>query len=316
MIKVEKIYKRYGATIAVNDVSFEVQKGEIVGFLGPNGAGKSTTLKIVTCYVVADSGRAIVDGLDVLENSIEVRRRIGYLPETTPIYPDMQVGEYLRFVAKARQIGSDRVSEAIDRVVDLVGIERMMRKNIAYLSKGYKQRVGLAQALIHDPSIIILDEPTSGLDPHQIIEIRELVRELGKTKLIVLSSHILQEISAICTRILIIKEGRIVANGTPEQLQGLVGDAQVFEARLQGEEGKVLGKLRGIDGVNGVEVVGQGDGFAVYRVVARRGPDLGGLIYRLARDNRWELTSLSPQQSSLEGVYLQLTAREQVKAAS
>ena len=316
MIKVERIVKRYGATTAVNNVSFQVNKGEIVGFLGPNGAGKSTTLKIVTCYVVADSGKVVVDGLDVLENSTEVRRRIGYLPETTPIYPDMQVGEYLRFVARARQLSGSVVGEAIDRVVDLVGIERMMKKIVAYLSKGYKQRVGLAQALIHDPSIIILDEPTSGLDPHQIIEMRELIRELGKKKLLVLSSHILQEISAICTRILIIKDGRIVANGTPQELQGLVEKRQVFQAALKGDDREIMDAVRGLDGVEQVHVVAQGEGFSTYEVAGPRGDDLGAAIYRLARQKDWELASLSPQQESLESVYLQLTASGPVKAAS
>ncbi|MBI4606985.1 MAG: ATP-binding cassette domain-containing protein, partial [Planctomycetes bacterium] len=197
MIEVQDIVKRYGATVAVNHVSFRVGKGEILGFLGPNGAGKSTTLKILTCYIVADSGKVSVNGRDVLEDSLGVRRSVGYLPESTAFYADMRVGDYLRFVAKARQVDPARIREAVDRVVGMVQIERMLKKNVGHLSKGYRQRVGLAQALIHDPPILVLDEPTSGLDPHQIIEIRELLREIGKTKVIVFSSHILQEISAM-----------------------------------------------------------------------------------------------------------------------
>ncbi|MBN1441598.1 MAG: ATP-binding cassette domain-containing protein [Planctomycetes bacterium] len=309
MIKVEHIYKRYGATIAVNNASFEVKRGEIVGFLGPNGAGKSTCLKIVTCYIVADSGRVVVDGLDVLENSLEVRRRIGYLPESTPVYPDMEVGEYLRFMARARQLSPAQSREAIARVVELTGIERMMKKTVTHLSKGYKQRVGIAQSLMHDPPVIIMDEPTSGLDPHQIIEIRELIRELGKSKVIVLSSHILQEISAICTRILIIKEGRIVANGTPAELQTIVSDRSIFDARLRGDESAVGGALRGIAGVESVEVVAQADGFTTYRVTGRRTDRLGCEIFALAKEGGWELSSLSPLHDTLEDVYLQLTAR-------
>lgn len=311
MIKVDRIFKRYGATLAVNNVSFEVSKGEIVGFLGPNGAGKSTTLKIVTCYVVADSGSVVVDGMDVLSDSLQVRQRIGYLPESTPLYPDMQVGEYLRFVARARLLSGSRAREAIDRVVQLVRIERMMRKNIGHLSKGYKQRVGIAQALIHDPPVIIMDEPTSGLDPHQIIEIRELIREIGKSKVVVLSSHILQEISAICTRILVIQDGSIVANGTPEKLREQVASRQVVTTRLQADEAAVTGALRDLDSVDRVTVVGQSDGWIEYQVAAKPGVDVGPEIFRLARDGNWNLASLSPRTETLEDVYLQLTDRSQ-----
>jgi len=317
MIKVVNIVKRYGATIAVNDVSFEVQKGEIVGFLGPNGAGKSTCLKMITCYIVADSGSILVDGQDVLENALEVRRHIGYLPETTALYSDMEVGEYLRFMAKARQLSWSKIREGIDRVVQLVGIERMLKKNIAHLSKGYRQRVGLAQALIHDPPIIIMDEPTSGLDPHQIIEMRELIRELGKTKLVVLSSHILQEISAICTRILIIKNGRIVANGTPTELEATVADHQIVRARLLGDEAVIRERLGGLEGAENVDVVGQVGGFVEYRVTAAKGVDIGTKVFHLARENTWDLASLVPEQGSLEEVYLRLTANEpRLQAAS
>ncbi|HLU48949.1 MAG TPA: ATP-binding cassette domain-containing protein [Planctomycetota bacterium] len=316
MIQVSHIFKRYGATLAVNDVSFEVDKGEIVGFLGPNGAGKSTTLKILTGYVVADSGNVVVAGKDVLEDSLGVKQSVGYLPETTPLYPDMQVGDYLRFMARARQVPKAQVSSAVDRVVDLVGIRRMFKKNIAFLSKGYKQRVGLAQALIHDPPVIIMDEPTSGLDPHQIIEIRELIRDLGRKKLVLLSSHILQEISAICTRILVIKDGRIVANGSPEDLRREVSDRAVVRARIRGEEQTVRDKLKSIRGVESADVVGQGDGFQEWRVSAAAGTDLGVEVARLARQENWDLAALMPEAASLEDVYLQLTASPATRAAS
>jgi ABC-2 type transport system ATP-binding protein len=308
MIEVRNIFKRYGATLAVNDVSFSVGKGEIVGFLGPNGAGKSTTLKILTGYVVADSGSVLVNDRDVLEDSLGVRQSVGYLPETTPLYPDMQVGQYLKFMARARQIPSSRVRESVERVVDIVGIRRMYRKNIAFLSKGYKQRVGIAQALIHDPPVIIMDEPTSGLDPHQIIEIRELIRELGKRKLVLLSSHILQEISAICTRILIIRDGRIVANGSPAELQGKVSDRMTIRVRLRGDEGAIRSALASLQEVSSAEVVGQGDGFHDYRVVGSTNPELGVRIAALANERGWDLAALSPEKASLEDVYLQLTA--------
>lgn len=308
MIEVQDIVKRYGATVAVNHVTFQVGKGEILGFLGPNGAGKSTTLKILTCYVVADSGTVRVNGCDVLEDSLGVRRSLGYLPESTPLYYDMRVIDYLKFAGKARQIGSTALKSAIDRVVSQVKIERMLKKNVGHLSKGYKQRVGLAQALIHDPSILILDEPTSGLDPHQIIEIRELLRELGKSKLIVFSSHILQEISAICTRIVIIKDGKLVADGRPDELQAKASGQQVFRARILGPEGVVRQRLGETQGVESVEVIRSQGELGDYRVRGRADSDLGASVHRCVIDGGWSLSVLEPETRSLEDVYLKLTA--------
>ncbi|HVR73368.1 MAG TPA: ATP-binding cassette domain-containing protein [Planctomycetota bacterium] len=308
MIDVLDIVKRYGATVAVNHVSFRVNHGEILGFLGPNGAGKSTTLKILTCYIVADSGRVSVDGSDVLEDSLGVRQKVGYLPESTPLYSEMRVIDYLRFAGKARQLRGGHLREAIDRIVAMVEIERMLKKNVGHLSKGYRQRVGLAQALIHDPPILILDEPTSGLDPHQIIEIRELLRKLGKTKVILFSSHILQEISAICTRIIIIKDGRLVADGTPESLQAQVAGRQVHRARIHGPEPAVKGRLLSIEGVEGVDVLRQAGECGDYLIRGKSGADLGLSISRAASDSGWGLAQLGPEARSLEEVYLQLTA--------
>src|SRR5688572_10091463 len=295
MIEVESIVKRYGATVAVDHVSFRVDRGEILGFLGPNGAGKSTTLKILTSYIVADSGKVSVGGRDVLENSLEVRRQIGYLPENSPFYSDMRVLDYLAFVAKARQVPRAGIQEAIDRVVEDVQIERMLKKNIGHLSKGYRQRVGLAQALIHDPPILVLDEPTSGLDPHQIIEIRELLRQLGKTKVIIFSSHILQEISAICTRIIIIKDGKLVADGTPESLQAQVAGRQVHRARIHGPEPAVRGRLLSIEGVEGVELLRQAGECGDYLIRGKSGSDLGLSISRTALDSGWGVAQLGPE---------------------
>ena len=300
MIKVQNITKTYGATIAVNDVSFEVYQGEILGFLGPNGAGKSTTLKIITSYVVADSGSVYVNDVEALENPMEVRRAIGYLPETTPLYMDMQVVEYLKFVARARQMSGPEGDAAVDRVVEMVGLRRMLRKNIGHLSKGYKQRVGIAQALVHDPSILIMDEPTSGLDPH-------LIRELGKEKLIILSSHILQEISAIGTRIMIIKDGRIVADDTPQNMQRSLGSQSGFRARVQGPGDEVVNALRGLDGVISVEASSGGGSDTEYRLLASSGVDVGPAVFSLVTANGWSLSSLTPDEHSLEDVYLELT---------
>ena len=315
MIEVQDIVKRYGATVAVNHVSFNVGKGEILGFLGPNGAGKSTTLKILTCYIVADSGKVSIDGHDVLEDSLAVRQKIGYLPESTPLYYDMRVIDYLKFAGKARQIAPAALKRSIDRVVSQVKIERMLKKNVGHLSKGYKQRVGLAQAMIHDPSILILDEPTSGLDPHQIIEIRELLIELGKTKLILFSSHILQEISAICTRIVIIKDGKLVADGRPDDLQAKASGQQVFRARILGPEGSVRQKLGSAPGVESVEVIRTEGELGDYRVRGKVNSDLGASVHRTVVDGGWTLSILEPETRSLEEVYLKLTASRSALSA-
>jgi ABC-2 type transport system ATP-binding protein len=310
MIEVESIVKRYGATVAVNNVSFRVQKGEILGFLGPNGAGKSTTLKILTCYIVADSGRVTVAGHDVLTDSLKVRQKVGYLPENTPLYSDMRVVDYLRFIACARHVPPSEQKSRLDRVVGETGIERMLKKNIGHLSRGYRQRVGLAQALIHDPPILIMDEPTSGLDPHQIIEIRELIRELGKSKVIIFSSHILQEISAICTRIMIIKEGRVIADGTPRDLQERASGGRVYRARIQGPSDAVRARLSGVHGVESARIVGESDGYAEFQVQAANGGDLGPEIFRAAKEGGWTLSQLDRVSRSLEEVYLQLTEKK------
>ena len=316
MIKVQNITKTYGATIAVNDVSFEVNQGEILGFLGPNGAGKSTTLKIITSYVVADSGSVYVNDVEALENPMEVRRAIGYLPETTPLYIDMQVLEYLKFVARARQMTGSEGNAAIERVVEMVGLRRMLRKNIGHLSKGYKQRVGIAQALVHDPGILIMDEPTSGLDPHQIIEIRELIRELGKEKLIILSSHILQEISAIGTRIMIIKDGRIVADDSPQNMQRSLGSQAGFRARIQGPGDDVAKALRGLAGVLSVEASSGSGSDTEYRLLASSETDIGPAVFSLVAASGWSLSSLTPDEHSLEDVYLELTKDSVSESAS
>lgn len=309
MIEAKNITKTYGATVAVDNVSFTAQPGEIVGFLGPNGAGKSTTLKILTCYIVADSGTVTVGGYDVLEGALEVRRSVGYLPENTPLYADMRVLDYLKFIARARQVTAAKMSGRLDEVIGLTGIKPMLKKAIGHLSKGYRQRVGLAQALIHDPPILIFDEPTSGLDPHQIIEIRNLIRELGKTKLILFSSHIMQEISAICTRIMVIKDGRMVANGTPQDLMRSVVGGAVFRVRLKSDGEDLSERLKEIEGVTEArQLESTGDGGWDYHLLYDGSSDIGPQLFGLAKDSGWELSRLVAAESSLEDVYLQLTA--------
>lgn len=310
MIDVQGITKRYGATVAVNNVSFKVEEGEILGFLGPNGAGKSTTLKILTCYIVADSGQVSIVGHDVLEDSFAVRQKIGYLPESTAVYSDMGVLDYLKFICRGRQIPANQVSGAIDRVVQQVEIERMLKKNVGHLSKGYRQRVGLAQALIHDPPILILDEPTSGLDPHQIIEMRDLLRRLGRTKVILFSSHILQEISAICSRLIIISDGVLVADGKPQELQAEVAGQQVFRTSIAGPEEQVTAKIRELDGVESVDVTGHRGDFHDLLVRAKKDSQVGEGVHKVVTDSSWRLSLLQPEMAGLEDVYLKLTQRK------
>ena len=246
MIEVQGLTKSYGAVEAVKDVSFSVGQDQVLGFLGPNGAGKTTIMKILTGYHFPSSGSVLVDGVSVQEDPVEVKKRIGYLPETVPVYGDLTVNEYLSFVAEARLIPREGRREAIGTALRACGLEQVGSRRIETLSKGYKQRVGLAQAITHDPAILILDEPTTGLDPNQIIEIRSLIKELGKRKTIILSTHILQEVEAVCSRVLILNEGRIAAQGTPEEIAATMKGGDTWELAL-----KVPG-LRGLPGFAGI----------------------------------------------------------------
>lgn len=240
MIEVKNLGKKYGSFEAVKDVSFSIDKGEIVGLLGPNGAGKTTIMKILTCYHYPSRGTATLNGFDVTEDPLDVKRVIGYLPENAPLYTDLNVTEYLDFIADSRSLGSDR-DEKIDRVIEECGLGDVLYKSIEKLSKGYKQRVGLAQAIMHDPSILILDEPTTGLDPNQIMEIRHLIRKLGKEKTVILSTHILQEVEAVCNRVLILNEGNIIARGTTEEIgRELKGDT-IFIVTFKTNNADALG---------------------------------------------------------------------------
>lgn len=237
-IKVENLTKFYGSHLAVDNISFDIKSGEIVGFLGPNGAGKSTTLKMITTYLAPTSGKIFVDGMNILDKSIEVRKRMGYLPESNPLYYDMNVIDYLQYTAELQSIPSASIPKALDRMLDVCGLENVKHMDIQELSKGYKQRVGLAQAMIHDPDVLLLDEPTSGLDPNQIIEIRKLIKELGKKKTVMLSTHILQEVQAVCDRIIIINNGAIAANATPDELQRQTNTQFKLTVVVKSPEGK------------------------------------------------------------------------------
>ena len=310
MIEVKNLTKRYGATVAVNDVSFDAKAGEVLGFLGPNGAGKTTTMRILTCYLSADAGTAKVGGYDVFEESIEVRKQIGYLPESAPLYTDMGVLDYLNFIAQIRNIPKSQRKERIREVIDICGLEKVIQKDIGELSKGYRQRLGLSQALIHAPSILILDEATSGLDPSQIIEIRNLIKEIGKEKMIIFSSHILPEVSATCSRILIINEGRLVANGTPEELAGRAKGQEFVHISIRGPREEIEAKLNELSFVSDFKCVKPDDEILGYRIASQKGKSAAEEIFQFVVDNHWSLTELRQETVSLEDVFLQLTGSE------
>lgn len=313
MIEVQGITKSFGTTLALDDVSFRIDKGEILGFLGPNGAGKSTTMKIITTFLAPDAGTVKVDGIDVLEQPLAVRGRIGYLPENVPLYPDMNVEEYLSFVGQARGLDGARLKERLDWCVEACGLVTEFKKPIGDLSKGYKQRTGLAQALIHDPDILILDEPTSGLDPLQILGIRELIKSLAGQKTIIFSTHILQEVGPVTDRVVIINEGGIIADGHLDELaRDAMGEDRVILA-VRNAPGSVEEALRGVPGVTSVKVLASpgldSTGTSRFEV---RGPfdqDLIGSLDRLCKEHRWELTELREAMFSLEDTFIELTRR-------
>ncbi|MGB7062204.1 MAG: ATP-binding cassette domain-containing protein [Candidatus Zixiibacteriota bacterium] len=308
MIQIKNLTKRFGDLRAVDDISFDVHTGEILGFLGPNGAGKTTTVRIITCYMLPTSGWVQVDGLSVLEHSLEVRKKIGYLPESAPLYSEMVVSDYLRFVMSVRDIARDRWSRRMKEIIDICGLGPVIHRNTGELSKGFKQRVGLAQAMVHDPEVLILDEPTSGLDPNQIAEIRSLIKELGKEKTVILCTHILPEVEATCGRVLIINEGRIVADGSPAELQSsFQGKEQVY-LELKAPSEDVEGKLANLENVENVrQIASDGDGSKKFTIECAEGVDLREKLFRLAVENSWVLLEMRKEQASLEDVFRQLT---------
>lgn len=305
MIQVENLNKSYAGYQALYDVSFDVQKGEILGFLGPNGAGKTTTMRILTGYMPPSSGTARVDGYDVFENSIQVRKRIGYLPESVPLYTDMTVYDYLDFAARLRGV-SDRET-AVMNVIDATNIGIYADTLIAKLSKGFRQRVGIAQALVHNPEVLILDEPTIGLDPKQIIEVRNLIKSLGGEHTVILSTHILPEVSQVCTRVLIINEGKIVAEDTPERLSARVRGAEHIFLQVANPASNIPTELEKLRGVLGVRSKADG----AYEIETTLGTDRRADIASLAVQRGWGVLELRPVGISLEEVFLKLTTTEE-----
>jgi ABC-2 type transport system ATP-binding protein len=316
MIKVEGLTKRYARTVAVDNISFEVEKGQIVGFLGPNGAGKTTTMRVLTCFLPPTSGQATVAGFDVLENPMEVKKRIGYLPETPPLYPEMEVIEYLRFVAKLKGIASHDVRRRVDEVMERCSVSDVSNKLISKLSKGYRQRVGLAQAIIHNPDVLILDEPTSGLDPKQIIETRELIHSLAGDHTIILSTHILSEVEHSCERVIIINQGKLVAIDSVANLTNRLRGSEAVALVVEASGGRpnpteVQQRLETVSGVSRVMMKDSRDGRLVFEIESLQGRQIRADLARTVVNSGWNLSELRSIGLSLEDIFLQLTAAEQ-----
>jgi len=311
MISVQNLTKYYGPTRAVNNISFEIEKGTVVGFLGPNGAGKSTTVKIITCYLSPTSGSVTVDNHDILTESLEIRQKIGYLPESAPLYPEMNVVDYIKFMREMRRGSTSPNGKRIKEVIDICGLEGVIAKRIGELSKGYRQRVCLAQALVHDPEILILDEPTVGLDPNQIIEIRNLIRELGREKTVILCSHILPEVEVTCNRVMIISEGAIVADGSPDELQASFEGKTKISLQIKGNidtfSEKIL-KLEGVDRIMSSKVIGNDMREIDLETVKTIDPREN--IFNLCVENQTILMELKREETSLEDIFRKLTRKD------
>lgn len=312
-IRVNNLTKYYGQQAAVKDISFEINTGEIVGFLGPNGAGKSTTMKMITTYLTPSAGKVEVNGMDTEENSIEVRKKIGYLPEQNPLYLDMNVLDYLEYAAQLESVAKEKVGQAVKNMVDVCGLGDVQHKDIGELSKGFKQRVGLAQAMIHEPEVLILDEPTSGLDPNQIIEIRKLIKKLGKQKTLVLSTHILQEVEATCDRVLIINKGEIVADGTPDSLQDKFrGQVQVNVILKKDSVDKelILKAVSSIKNIERARIVKEDDNAIHILAAGAKGNDVREDIFRKMVSMNLIMLGLHQEETSLEDIFRQLTTNK------
>ncbi|MBV9625701.1 MAG: ATP-binding cassette domain-containing protein [Acidobacteria bacterium] len=315
MIIVKELTKRYARTTAVDQISFTVEKGQIVGFLGPNGAGKTTTMRMLTCFLPPSSGSATVAGFDVLEQPLEVKRRIGYLPETPPLYPEMATAEYLQFVGRLKGLSGTELQSRIDFVCERCAISDVKKKLLGRLSKGYRQRVGLAQAIIHNPDVLIFDEPTAGLDPKQINETRDLIKGLAGNHTIVLSTHILPEVEQTCEQVIIINKGKLVATDSVRNLRARARGAESIVLEVAGRNGTietaaVQQKLERVSGVSRVSCKDEHDSRAVFEIESQKGKLMRGDLARAVVESGWDLNELRPAAMSLEEIFLQLTGTE------
>ncbi len=315
MITVKDLTRKYARTTAVNHISFSVDKGQIVGFLGPNGAGKTTTMRMLTCFLPPSSGTATVAGFDILDQSLEVRKRIGYLPESPPIYPEMRVAEYLRFVGKLKGLRGAELDKRANYVMGRCSVADVQNKQLGKLSKGYRQRVGLAQAIIHNPDVLILDEPTAGLDPKQINETRDLIKDLAGEHTIILSTHILPEVEQTCEQVIIINKGRVVATDSVANLQSRAGYAETMLIEVAPRQGaldpeQVQQQLARVAGVSAVHVKDRRDGGFIFETESRKGELMRGDLARAVIEGGWDLNEFRPASMSLEEIFLQLTGSD------
>jgi ABC-2 type transport system ATP-binding protein len=308
MIEISNLSKKFERTTVLDNINLSVKKGEILGFLGPNGAGKSTTMKIITTFWTPTSGTVKIDGVDAADDPQAIKSKIGYLPENVPLYEDMRVYEYLKFIAEIRGVEKSEIKQRIKEVIESCGLEKVVRKPIEELSKGFRQRVGLAQAIMHKPDILILDEPTTGLDPNQIVEIRDLIKKIGREKTVIFSTHILSEVSATCDRAVIINNGKIVGEGSPSELTAKSGQKELISLTVKGRHEHVLDRLKAIAGEGGVSVKfnSENDIYG-YEVVPQAGEDLRGKLAKAMVDGGWELQELVRKSVSLEDVFRELT---------
>ncbi len=309
MISVVNLTKKYGPVTAVDNISFEVQHGEILGFLGPNGAGKTTTMKIITGYLQPTAGKTTIKGIDCAQDPMATKKLIGYVPESFPLYEDMMVIEYLNYIAEIRDIPASQKKSKLAEMIKVCGLKDVVAKDISQLSRGYRQRVGLAQAMIHDPEVLILDEPTSGLDPNQIVEIRNLIREIGKEKTVILSTHILPEVTATCNRVIIINNGSLVADGTPSELLERDQSNTVITLQLDKPYDGTAEILKSVDFVENVAARPDIDGHPVFTLETKKIHDIRGKVFQLAVDKGWTLLELHSETVSFEDVFRKLTVQ-------
>ncbi len=308
MIKIENLTKYYGDFRAVDNISFTVNDGEVLGFLGPNGAGKTTTLKMLTCFMPPTSGSIMYNDMNVRDHSMEIRRMIGYLPESAPLYEYMSIREYLDYICDLRNIRGPKRRERMDAMIETCGLTRMMGKDIGELSKGYRQRVGIAQALIHEPDVVILDEPTVGLDPNQIVEIRNLIKNVGREHTVILSTHILSEVEATCNRVVIVSSGEIVADGTTASLQERMADQITLSLEIRGDAAGMTEAYSSLEGVEKVHSVSAGNnGTVQLEIGVQRGCDIREAVFRRTVEKGWVILGMSQQKTNLEEVFRQLT---------
>jgi len=308
MIEIKNLTKKFDQNLVLDNLSFSVERGEILGFLGPNGAGKSTTMKIITSFWAPTSGQVLIDGLDMAKNSLSARKKIGYLPETVPLYEDMRVFEYLKFIAEIRGLSKGEIKDRIKRVILTCGLSEVLRQPIEELSKGFRQRVGLAQAIMHQPDILILDEPTTGLDPNQIVEIRDLIKTIGREKTVIFSTHILSEVSATCDRVIIINNGKIVGQGSPGELMKKSGAADIIYVKIRGLKNEVEKRLREMENVINVKIKDkEAEDIYGYEIEPMAGVDLREYLSLTVMKNNWSILEFKKISVSLENAFRELT---------